>query len=86
MLIDTLGLFGGALATFCLVPQLMRVFKLRSAGQISLLFNTALLVGQVCWLVYGIYLGLGPVILWNSIGTILVAILLYAKLKYGRQA
>lgn len=81
---DWLGLVAGALVTCSLVPQLIRVFKLRSAREISLLFNTLLLLGIITWLVYGIYLKLIPVILWNAIGAALVAVLLYAKLKYGR--
>lgn len=81
---DWLGLVAGALVTCSLVPQLIRVFKLRSAREISLLFNTLLLLGIITWLAYGIYLKLIPVILWNAIGAALVAVLLYAKLKYGR--
>ena len=81
---DWLGLVAGALVTCSLVPQLIRVFKLRSAREISLLFNTLLLLGIITWLAYGIYLKLIPVILWNAIGAALVAVLLYAQLKYGR--
>ena len=36
------------------------------------------------WLAYGIFLRLNQVILWNAIGIILVGLLMYAKLKYGR--
>ena len=81
---ESLGFVAGALVTCSLIPQLMRVFKLRSAHEISLLFTTLLLLGIVTWLVYGIYFSLAPVILWNAIGAVLVTTLLYAKLKYGR--
>ena len=83
-LAEWLGFLAGALATFSIIPQLIRVFKLRSAYEISLLFNTLLLLGMLSWLAYGIFLGLTPVILWNAIGASLVTVLLYAKLKYGR--
>ena len=82
---DYLGLIAGALATFAMVPQIIRVFKLKSAREISLLFNTMLLAGIICWLAYGILMGLTPIILWNIIGATLVALLLYAKIKYGKQ-
>jgi MtN3 and saliva related transmembrane protein len=62
----------------------MRVFKLRSAREISLLFTSLLLVGVFLWLVYGIYLRLLPVIIWNAVSIALVTALLIAKLKYGR--
>ena len=78
------GWIAGAFVTCSLIPQLIRVFKLKSAKEISILFNSLLLIGVLMWLGYGIALELLPVILWNAIGAILVAILLYAKLKYGR--
>jgi len=78
------GWIAGAFVTCSLIPQLIRVFKLKSAKEISILFNSLLLIGVLMWLGYGIALELLPVILWNAIGAILVATLLYAKLKYGR--
>ncbi len=81
---DLLGWFAGALVTLSLLPQIIRVFQLRSAREISLLFNTMLLSGILLWLGYGIALCLLPVIIWNAIGAVLTALLLYAKLKYGR--
>jgi len=81
---ESLGFVAGAFVTCSLIPQLIRVFRLRSAREISILFTTLLLVGLILWLAYGVSFRLAPVILWNVVGTILVAILLYAKLKYGR--
>ncbi|MFC2072094.1 SemiSWEET family sugar transporter [Chloroflexota bacterium] len=81
---ESLGLVAGALVTCSMIPQLIRIFKLKSAREISLLFTTLLLLGMVLWLAYGIYLSLNPVILWNAIGIALVSLLLYAKLRYGK--
>ncbi len=81
---ESLGFVAGALVTCSLIPQLVRVFKLRSAHEISLLFTTLLLAGIIIWLAYGILLRLTPVILWNAASVVLVTLLLYAKLKYGR--
>jgi MtN3 and saliva related transmembrane protein len=80
---DSLGLIAGALSTFSIIPQLIRVLRLKSAREISMLFTGLMLSGLTLWLVYGIYRGLAPVIIWNAIGTVLVALLLIAKLKYG---
>jgi uncharacterized protein with PQ loop repeat len=49
-----------------------------------LLFTSLLLFGTLLWLIYGIVLRLLPLILWNSIGIVLDSLLLYAKLKYGK--
>ena len=81
---EIFGFIGGALVTMALVPQVVRIFKLKSAVEISLLFNILLLIGLLCWLAYGIFFQLFPVILWNSAGAGLVITLLFAKLKYGR--
>ena len=81
---ESLGFVAGAFVTCSLIPQLIRIFRLRSAREISILFTTLLLLGLIIWLAYGISFRLAPVILWNAVGMILVAILLYAKLKYGR--
>ena len=84
MFTESLGLVAGALVTCSMIPQLIRVYKLRSAREISILFTTLLLIGMICWLAYGVYLELIPVILWNAIGIILVSLLIYLKLKYGK--
>ena len=83
-LAESLGLVTGALVTCSMIPQLIRIFQLKSAREISMLFTTLLLLGMVGWLTYGIYLILTPVILWNAIGIALVSLLLYAKLRYGK--
>jgi MtN3 and saliva related transmembrane protein len=80
---ELLGFLGGAMTTLGLIPQIVRLFKLRSAHEISLPFTLLFLAGAICWLVYGISLSLMPVISWNSISFVLLIIILYAKLKYG---
>lgn len=81
---DLFGFIAGAVATGSLIPQVVRIYKLKSAREISLLFTSLLLTGILLWLGYGIYFKLAPVILWNAVSTILLSLLLYAKLKYGR--
>ncbi len=81
---EYLGYIGGIFTTFCYVPQVIRIFRLKSAKEISLPFTLMLLIGTVIWLCYGIILSLVPIILWNSIGIVIIASLLFAKLKYGR--
>lgn len=82
---EILGLVSGAFVTLSLIPQVMKVFKLKSAREISLMFTSLMLVGLLLWLGYGIWLNLLPVIIWNVIGAIIVSLLLYAKIKYDRE-
>ena len=81
---EWLGLIAGAITTISFLPQVIRIFKLKSAHEISLTFTILFLIGISCWLAYGFYLRLTPIILWNAISGILALTLIYAKLKYGR--
>jgi len=80
---ELLGLAAGFLVSFGLVPQILRVWRLRDAKEISLPFDLLSLGGTVLWLTYGLSLGLLSVILWNGVNCILYLILLSVKLKYG---
>jgi MtN3 and saliva related transmembrane protein len=81
---DWVGLLAGALTTGSFLPQVIRVYKLRSAREISLFFTLLIMAGNLTWLAYGIYLRALPIILWNILGGGLVILLLIGKLKYGR--
>jgi MtN3 and saliva related transmembrane protein len=74
---------GGLLTTGGFVPQVWRLFKLKSAREISLTFTSLFIIGIAFWLSYGIISGLPSVIIWNSITLVLGGCMLYAKLKYG---
>jgi MtN3 and saliva related transmembrane protein len=80
-----LGLVGGFFTTTSLIPQVWRLYRLKSAKEISLAFNIFFALGVVFWLAYGIALGLAAVILWNGITLVLVSSMLFAKIRYGRQ-
>ena len=81
---ELLGFVAGAFITFALVPQVWRLFSLKSAREISLPFSFMFFLGGVFWLSYGIARDLFPVVLWNSIGVVLMASMIYAKFKYGK--
>jgi MtN3 and saliva related transmembrane protein len=82
--IEYLGLIGGFLTTICYVPQIIRIYKLKSARDISLPFTSMLFIGVIIWLIYGIILKLVPIIIWNSIGVVIIFTLLLSKLKFGK--
>ncbi len=66
-----------------LVPQILRVWKLKSAQEISLPFSLLFLIGTMLWLAYGLFLGLTSVIVWNGANSALLILLLILKLKFG---
>ena len=82
--IEIVGLAAGAVTTLSYIPQVIRVFRLRSAYEISLAFTLFFVVGLGGWLTYGILLRQLPLVLWNAISLALALAMLYAKLRYGR--
>ena len=81
---ELVGFIGGALTTVGFVPQVWRLFRLRSAVEISLPFTVFFMAGIGFWLSYGISMGLPSVVIWNAITLALGCAMLYAKLRYGR--
>ena len=78
----------GYCAAFCtttaFIPQLYRVFRLRTARDISL--NTFLLftLGVFLWLLYGLSTHSGPIIVSNAVTFILSLSILLLKLRFDR--
>ncbi len=81
---EWIGFIGGFLTTSSMVPQLWRLYKLKSAREISLVFSLLFVVGIAFWLSYGIVQGLVSVIVWNGISLLLGCGMLYAKFRWGR--
>jgi MtN3 and saliva related transmembrane protein len=77
-----LGFMAGLFTTFSVIPQIIKIFKTKSARDISVIFSLMFVVGGLLWLSYGIVDRLAPVILWNTIGVTLNAIMLFAKLRF----
>lgn len=82
---EVLGLVAGSLVTLAFIPQVWRLYKLKSAREISLPFTLLFLMGGLCWLAYGISKDLLSVVVSNAVNLTLVLAMLYAKVKYGRQ-
>jgi MtN3 and saliva related transmembrane protein len=80
---EYLGYIAGFLTTFSYIPQLFAAFRTKSTKDISLLFTVLVFVGCAAWLIYGIFLSLIPVVLWNAIVLVFDGTLIGAKLKFG---
>ena len=81
---EILGLVAGAITTGSLIPQVIRVFRLKAAREISLMFTVAFIIGDAAWLVYGVIYSLIPIIFWNVLAILLAGMLLFGKIKYGK--
>lgn len=79
----------GSIAAFCttiaFVPQLVRVYRLKSARDISPLMFLVFSCGESLWLLYGIFIHSMPVILANAVTLGLALAILCLKLNYDRR-
>lgn len=80
---EAFGLAGGFFIALGLVPQVLRVWRMKDAKEISLTFVVLTMTGTALWLVYGVLLGLLSVMLWNGVNLVLQSALLAVKLMYG---
>jgi MtN3 and saliva related transmembrane protein len=79
-----LGLFAGGFIAISYIPQIWKLFKLKSAREISLPFTLLQLLGGMMWLIYGFTLSLLAVSVTNIVNVTLCGLLLYARIKYGK--
>jgi MtN3 and saliva related transmembrane protein len=84
-LINFIGSSAAVCTTISFVPQLIRVWRLKSARDISLTMFLIFSLGVFLWLVYGIYIHSFPVILANSVTLALSLAILILKLQYDRR-
>lgn len=79
---NLLGLVAGTLTTVAFVPQVVKTWRSRSAGDISLAMFALFGLGVFLWLLYGVRIGSLPIVLANGITLALAAVIVFFKLRY----
>jgi MtN3 and saliva related transmembrane protein len=82
-MMDFIGTIAAFLTTVAFVPQVLKIWRSRSAKDISLPMYVVFTLGVALWLVYGVMLGAMPIIIANSITLLLSAAVLTMKLRWG---
>ena len=78
-----LGFVAGMLTTVAFVPQFTKIWKSRSANDISLPAFATFTVGVALWLAYGIVRAEPPIILWNAVTLVIALGILAMKVRHG---
>ncbi len=79
---DLVGYIAAFFTTFALLPQIIRIWKLKEARDISILMPSMIAVGTALWLVYGVLISSWPVIAANVISLLITLATLYVTIKY----
>ena len=81
-LIQILGLAAGTLTSITFLPQVIHIWKTKSAKDLSLMMLLLLILGVLLWLTYGLLVMDAAIIYTNSMVLAMSFILLFFKLKY----
>jgi MtN3 and saliva related transmembrane protein len=79
---DVLGMIAGTLTTVSFVPQVLKIWRSRSAGDISFGMFLLFSLGVVLWLMYGIAIHSLPVIVSNVVTLVLSVSIIVMKLYF----
>ena len=82
---DAVGSVAAVCTTISFLPQLIRVWRRKSASDISLTMFLLFSFGVACWLVYGIGIGSRPITAANAVTLALALAILILKLRYDRR-
>jgi MtN3 and saliva related transmembrane protein len=77
------GFAAGFLTTIAFIPQLLKIWRSKSAKDVSLPTFIAFTVGVALWLVYGVMNQEAPIIVCNAVTLVLAGAILAMKLKFG---
>ncbi len=80
--VTLVGLVAGTLTTVAYLPQVIRIWRLKSSGDISLLMVSLNCSGIFLWLLYGIFIGSMPVVVANSVTLALMCLVLILAIKH----
>jgi MtN3 and saliva related transmembrane protein len=77
-----IGYLAALLTTFSVIPQIIRVYRLKESRDISLWTVSSLSAGILLWFIHGIVIGDLPVILANGVSFGLSVLMIYLVVKY----
>jgi len=83
-LVDFMGFAAGFLTTVALLPQVIKSWKTKHTGDVSLLWIATLTSGVFLWIIYGFLINSSPVLIANILTFVLCVTVLALKLKYNK--
>ena len=78
-----IGFVAGLLTTIAFVPQVTKIWRTRSARDVSLPAFATFTVGVALWTLYGFIVQEPPIILWNLVTLVLSIAIIVMKIRLG---
>ena len=80
--IKILGLIAGTITSITFIPQVLQIWKTKSAKDISILMLSLLIIGVSLWLAYGIVVNDVAIIYTNGMVLAMSLLMLYFKFRF----
>jgi MtN3 and saliva related transmembrane protein len=76
------GFAAGFLTTVAFIPQAVKIWRSKSAADVSLTAFLAFTLGVGLWIAYGVLKQEPPIIVWNGVTLLIALAILGMKVKY----
>ena len=83
-ILSILALVSGFVGTFAFIPQVYKIFKRKSAKDISFFSYAFLFLTGIIWLLYGLEIQDIPILISQLVGNIALVFVLIGWFLYGR--
>ena len=84
-LLSVLATLFGVIGALSQIPQAIRIFRRKSAKDISILTYIMITVGGAVWLLYGFEIMSWPIIVGNCVGAIGIIMIFVGWFMYGKK-
>ena len=79
---DLIGYAAACFTTFALVPQIMRIWRLKEARDVSMFMPVMIGIGSTLWTIYGFLIASIPVVAANSVSLVMALLTISFTMKY----
>ena len=86
LLVNTLGFLAAVCSMVSFVPQVVKIWREKHAGSVSLRMYVVTVTGFSLWTIYGVALCSWPLVGSNLVCLGLAAAILALKIRYGGRA
>ena len=83
--LSVLALTFGTISGIANLPQWIKIFRRKSAGDISILTYSFLFIGAVIWIFYGFEINDLPLIITNIFGSVNIGMVVLGWFLYGKK-
>jgi len=77
--IELLGLVAGLVGACAYAPQAVKIWREKSARDVSALSYTMVLVGNLLWIGYGVLRAAPSIVIWNVVAALIAIFVLTLK-------